>query len=215
MENKLTDIIIVEDNDLFRESLCNFINQSGELICTHSFINCETAIDTINNVELIPEVILLDIGLPGMSGIDGIKRFLNLLPEVKIIILTIQDDDDSIFNALCNGASGYLLKDSDSGDIISSVNEVLNGGAPINSSIANKVLKMFRDFIPEHNDYRLSDRELEILKLLSEGLSKKQISEKIFISHHTVDSHIRHIYEKLEVHSSCEAVAIAIKERLI
>ena len=215
MENTTIDIIVVEDNNLFRESLCNFINQSSGMVCNNSFTNCEDAIGSILKFNLDPNVILLDIGLPGMSGVDGIPIFNKIVPTAKIIIQTIHDDDENIFAAICNGASGYLLKDSSPDIIISSIKEVLIGGASINSSIANKVLRMFRDFVPEHKDYRLSEREIEIVKILTEGLSKKQIAEKLFISHHTVDSHIRKIYDKLGVHTSCAAVAKVIKENII
>ena len=215
MKNDNIDIIVVEDNNLFRESLCNFINQTGGMVCNNSFTNCEDAIGSILKFNLDPNVILLDIGLPGMSGVDGIPIFNKIVPTAKIIIQTIHDDDENIFTAICNGASGYLLKDSSPDNIISSIKEVLIGGASINSSIANKVLRMFRDFVPEHKDYRLSEREIEILKILTEGLSKKQIAEKLFISHHTVDSHIRKIYDKLGVHTSCAAVAKVIKENII
>ena len=208
------EIILVEDNKLFRETLFNFLNNNN-FNCTYAFASCEEAISEINKQDIYPDVILLDIGLPGISGIEGIKPFKEIIEDVKIIMLTIQDDDDSILNAICNGASGYLLKDSPSEKIIESINEVLNGGAPMNSSISLKVLNMFREFVPEKKDYNLSERENSILILLTDGLSKKQISEKLFISYHTVDSHIRNIYEKLEVHSSSSAVAKALKENLI
>ena len=214
MEITSIDIIVVEDNNLFRESLCNFINQTSDMVCANSFTNCEDAIGAILKFNLNPNVILLDIGLPGMSGVEGINIFNKIVPTAKIIMQTIHDDDENIFSAVCNGASGYLLKDSSPDIIISSIKEVLNGGASINSSIANKVLRMFRDFVPEHKDYRLSEREIEILKILAEGLSKKQIAEKLFISHHTVDSHIRKIYDKLGVHTSCAAVGYKRKNNL-
>ncbi len=213
-ENKI-EIILVEDNKLFRETLYSFLNNNNRFKCSHAFSSCEEAISGLIILNCIPDIILLDIGLPGISGIEGIKPLKEMIPDVKIIMLTIQDDDDSVFKAICNGASGYLLKDSPSAKIIESINEVLNGGAPMNSSISLKVLNMFREFIPEKSDYNLSERENSILTLLADGLSKKQISEKLFISYHTVDSHIRNIYEKLEVHSSSGAVAKALKENLI
>ena len=215
MGNTDIDILIVEDNILFRESLCNFINQVNGMVCNNTYTNCEDALKSIIELDLDPNVILLDIGLPGMSGVEGIKYFNKLIPNTKIIMQTIHDDDENIFTAICNGASGYLLKDSAPDIIVSSIKEVLSGGASMNSSIANKVLRMFRDFVPDHKNYQLTEREIEILKLLTEGLSKKQIADKLFISYHTVDSHIRNIYDKLEVHSSSAAVAKVIKEKLI
>jgi DNA-binding NarL/FixJ family response regulator len=150
-----------------------------------------------------------------MSGVEGIAHFKKIIPDSKIIMLTIQDDDESVFNAVCSGACGYLLKDATSEKILESVKEVLNGGAPMNSSIAAKVLKMFKEFVPVKGDYNLTQREKEILKLLVEGFNKKQIADKIFLSYHTIDSHIRNIYEKLEVHSGSSAAAKAVKENLI
>ena len=199
----------------FSEKIYSFLNNYNRFKCSHAFSSCEEAISVIDNLKLYPDIILLDIGLPGISGIEGIKPLKEMIPDVKIIMLTIQDDDDSVFKAICNGASGYLSKDSPSSKIIESINEVLNGGAPMNSSISFKVLNMFKEFVPEKKDYNLSERENGILVLLADGLSKKQISEKLFISYHTVDSHIRNIYEKLEVHSSSGAVAKALKENLI
>jgi DNA-binding NarL/FixJ family response regulator len=183
--------------------------------CSHAFLSFEDAFEIMKAEALDPEIILLDIGLPGISGIEAIPRLKRFSPSAKIIMLTIQDDDESVFNAICNGASGYLLKDSDSNKILDAVKEVLNGGAPMNSSIAFKVLEMFKKFIPEKKDYNLSSRETEILHSLTEGHSKKIIAELLFISYHTVDAHIRKIYEKLEVHTASGAVAKALKENLI
>lgn len=213
-EIKKIEIAVVEDNNLFRKTLTNFINQSSEMRCRLSFSSCEDALKEINNKENETDVILLDIGLPGMSGVECISH-LKEITNSKIVILTVQDDDESVFKAICNGASGYLLKDSSSEHILESVKEVLDGGAPMNSSIAAKVLRMFRDFSPAKNEYNLTQREKEILKFLVEGFSKKQIAEKLFLSYHTIDSHIRNIYEKLEVHSGNSAVAKALKENLI
>ncbi len=214
-DRKKTEVIIVEDNRLFRKTLVDFINYSPDLGCENDFISCEDAIEVMEKKELDPEIILLDIGLPGMSGIEGIPFLKNIAPSAKVIMLTIQDDDESIFKAICNGASGYLLKDSSSDKILSAVKEVMDGGAPMNSSIAFKVLEMFKNFIPEKKDYSLSPREVDILQLLVEGLPKKIIADKLKISYHTVDSHLRKIYEKLEVHSASSAVAKALKENLI
>jgi len=215
MNRNKIEVILIEDNNLFRTAFSDFINKSQEIICIASYSSCEDALSEINKKLLYPDIILLDIGLPGMNGIEGINHFKNIIPDSKIIMLTIQDDDENVFNAICNGAAGYLLKDSTSERILESVKEVLNGGAPMNSSIAAKVLKMFKEFIPVKGDYNLTQREKEILKLLVEGLSKRQIAEKLFLSFHTIDSHIRNLYNKLEVHSGSSAVVKAVKENLI
>jgi DNA-binding NarL/FixJ family response regulator len=215
LSKKKIEIIIIEDNTLFRKTLTDFINLSNEMNCSYNFISCEAAFETIEKYALDPDIILLDIGLPGMSGIEGIVHLKNISPSSKVIILTIRDDDESIFKAICSGASGYLLKDSTSDKILEAVREVLNGGAPMNSSIAARVLKMFKDLAPGQGDYSLTKREKEILKLLVDGLSKNNIAEKLFLSYHTVDAHIRKIYEKLEVHSASGAVAKALKENLL
>jgi DNA-binding NarL/FixJ family response regulator len=213
-DNKI-DILIIEDNTLFRKTLTDFINQSSEMVCRQSFGSCEDALEKIEQDELLPDIVLLDIGLPGMDGVEGISYLKRIIPASRIVMLTIHDDDESIFKAICNGASGYLLKDSSSEKILESVKEVLRGGAPMNSSIAARVLKMFKDFVPVKSDYNLTRREKEILKHLTEGLSKKQLAEKLFLSYHTIDAHIRNIYSKLEVHSNRSAVAKALKENLI
>jgi DNA-binding NarL/FixJ family response regulator len=214
MTNRI-DVIIIEDNELLRDSLKEAINKSSEINCNYTFSSGEAALDFIVKEELVPDIILLDIGLPGMSGIELIPELRKLSPSSKIIIITVHDDDENVFNAICAGAAGYLLKDMSSDKIITSISEVMNGGAPMNSYIAKKVLNMFRDQNVKSNGYDLSEREKEILKLLIEGLSKKQIAEKIFLSYHTVDSHIRNIYVKLEVHTRGSAVSKAIKEKLL
>jgi len=210
-----TDVIIIEDNELLRDSLKEAINKSSSINCSNAFGSGEAALEFIESEELVPDIILLDIGLPGMSGIELIPELKKLSPSSKIIIITIHDDDENVFNAICAGASGYLLKDLSSDSIANSISEVVNGGAPMNSHIAKKVLNMFRDQNIKSEGYDLSEREKEILSHLIEGLSKKQIADKIFLSHHTVDSHIRNIYAKLEVHSRSSAISKAIREKLL
>ena len=210
----MIEIVVIEDNQLYRKTLTNVINQSDQLRCNHSYISCEDALREIQADEVEPDIILLDIGLPGMNGIECI-RHLKKITQSKIIMLTILNNDENVFDAICNGASGYLLKDSSPEKTIEAVKEVLDGGAPMNASIAAKVLRMFKRFLPEQKDYHLTQREKEILRFLVEGLSKKMIARRLFISYHTVDSHIRKIYEKLEVHSGSSAVAKALKENLI
>ena len=215
MSDELIKVLIIEDNDLFRKSLTNVINKSSKMKCAGAYISAEDALKDIEQKELKPEVVLMDIGLPGITGVECISYIKDLSPVTKIIMLTIHDDDDNIFKAVCSGAAGYLLKDMQPDKIIESIEEVLSGGAPMNSNIARKVLDLFKNMTAPVASYDLTDRESEILKLLVDGLSKKQIAEKIFLSYHTVDVHIRHIYEKLEVHTCSGAVAKALKERLL
>ena len=214
MINK-TDVIIIEDNALLRDSLREAINKSSIIKCNNAFGSGEAALDIIEKEELVPNIILLDIGLPGMNGIELIPELKKLSPSTKILIITVHDDDENVFNAICAGASGYLLKDLSADSLVNSINEVMSGGAPMNSHIAKKVLNMFRDQNMKSGGYDLSEREKEILSLLVDGLSKKQIADKIYLSHHTVDSHIRNIYAKLEVHSRSSAISKAIREKLL
>lgn len=205
---------IVEDNQRYRNSIVSLIKQSDGLVCTHAFATCEETISKLK-IEDHPQIILLDIGLPGMSGIQGIVKFKELSPDTHILILTVYDDNDKVFSALCAGASGYLVKDSSPAKIIESIKEALAGGAPMNMQIAHKVLEIFRKFSPRGNDYGLTDREKDILELLVEGLKKQQIADKLFLSYHTVNAHLKNIYNKLHVHSRSGAVSKVYQENLL
>ena len=204
---------IIEDNQHFRKTLVGLINQSEDFICKYYYSSCEDALEFISDVEP-PEIILLDIGLPGMSGIEGIKRIKEISPATLIIILTIHDDHNSVFDAISSGASGYLLKDSSPERVIDAFNEVLSGGAPINPQIAKKIIEKFKENTPLAGNYNLTTREKEILKLLVDGLNKKQIANKLFLSFHTVNTHIKNIYEKLQVSTRSGVVSKAFKEKL-
>jgi DNA-binding NarL/FixJ family response regulator len=214
MDTSKIIVWIVEDNANYRKDLAALISQSDELSCVFQSDNCEEAISHLER-NAPPDVILLDIGLPGMSGIEGIGRIKSLAPSVHVIILTVYDDDQHVFDAICAGASGYLLKTSSLDFIIASLFEVLRGGAPINSQIAKKVLDQFTEYVQPREDYGLTSRELEILQLLIDGQSKQRIADTIYLSPHTVDSHIRNIYTKLQVHSRSGAIAKAIRNRLV
>jgi DNA-binding NarL/FixJ family response regulator len=206
-------IWLIEDNDFFRRTIEDLVNQSGRWECTHSFPMCEAALAALQE-EIPPDVILLDIGLPGMSGITGISHIKSVSPGTHIIILTVHDEDDSVFQALSAGASGYLLKNSSKERIIESIDEVLHGGAPINAQIAKKVLTLFSIHTTPNAGYQLTVREKEVLRLLVDGNTMNKIADKLFISYHTVDNHIRNIYSKLQVHSRTAVVTKALKERL-
>jgi len=206
-------IWLIEDNDFYRRTIEDLVNQSGRFECSHSFGTCETALAALEE-EIPPDVILLDIGLPGMSGITGISHIKSVSPGTHIIILTVHDEDDSVFQALSAGASGYLLKNSSKERIIESIDDVLHGGAPINAQIAKKVLTLFSIHTTSSAGYQLTGREREVLRLLVDGNTMSKIAEKLFISYHTVDNHVRNIYTKLQVHSRTAVVAKALKERL-
>jgi len=207
-------IWVVEDNLRYRKSLSGLINRTPGMQCPRTFASCEEALMVLYT-DRTPKVILLDIGLPGMSGIEGIEQFKQLLPAIHIVILTVYDDNDKVFNALCAGASGYLLKDSSPDKIITSIKEVLAGGAPMNMPIAHKVLEMFAQFKPKKSDYGLTDREKEILQHMVAGLTIQQIADKLFLSFHTVNSHLKNIYTKLHVNTRSSAVSKVYKENLL
>jgi len=211
----MIEVAIIEDNAHFRKALVHTINLKDNMTCCNTYVSCEEALADFEKELLAPDILLMDIGLPGMSGIEGIPKIRELSPKTHIIILTIHDDHDNTFKAICAGASGYLLKDSSSDMIIRSLEDVLMGGSPMKIHIARKVLNMFRDISAPGEDYGLSDREKEILQNLTEGLSKKEIAALLHISYHTVDMHMRKIYEKLHVNNRSGAVAKALKERLI
>ena len=208
------DIWIIEDNLRYRKSLVNLIERTQGMRCSHSFSMCEEAIDVLKH-EKGPEIILLDIGLPGMSGIAGIEKFKTISPLVQILILTVYDDNDNVFDALCAGASGYMLKDSSPEKIVDAIKEILAGGAPMNMKIAHKVLDMFARLKPKKTDYGLTDREKEILQFIISGLTKQQIADKLFLSFHTVNTHVKNIYTKLHVNTRAGVISKVYKENLL
>ncbi len=207
---------MVEDNEMYRQTVAESFEGHPQISLSQNFANCEELFDFIESgTENPPDVLLMDIGLPGMSGIEGVKQLKETHPGVQIIMFTVYQDNDRIFRALCNGASGYLLKNSTAEEIEKAIFDAVEGAAPINPQIAKKVLEMFFTVQPPTNDYGLTSREKEILELLVEGFSKKKIAGQLYVSFHTVDSHIKNIYTKLQVNSGNEAVAKALREGLI
>ncbi len=205
---------IVEDNELLRDSLAGVLNGRDGLQCPLDFGSCEEMLARLE-VESPPDVILLDIGLPGMDGIEGLRRIHAFSPETRVLMLTVHEDDDRVFEALCAGASGYLLKPASMARIVAAIDEVRRGGSPINAQIASKVLDMFRHLaVPRHN-YGLTEREREVLEHLIDGLTRKRIADKLYLSEHTIKTHVRNIYAKLHVHTRSGAVAKALKERVV
>ena len=205
---------ITEDHAAFRRTLAKVLNAETGLNCSHQFESSEAMLKAFQGSEK-PDLILLDVGLPGMSGLDAIALVKQASPKTLVIILTVFEDDDKVFRAICAGAAGYLLKTSTVTEITQAVREALAGGSPMNPRIARRVLEMFSKLAPKQCDYRLSDRERELLQLLTTGLIKKEIADRLQLSIHTVDTYLRRIYEKLEVNTRTGAVAKALKEGLV
>lgn len=205
---------IVEDHAAFRRTLVRVLNSEPDLQCPRDFDSCEKALASLTRDDA-PDLILLDVGLPGMSGLDGICLFKKRAPNSLIVILTVFEDDDKVFQAICAGAAGYLLKTSSVAEITQAVRDALAGGSPMNPRIARRVLDMFSKLAPKQSDYGLSEREKEILQLMTTGLIKKEIADRLTLSIHTVDTYLRRIYEKLEVNTRTGAVAKALKEGLV
>lgn len=198
-------VAIVEDKREIREGLAFLVNSSDGYKCVGGFDNAEDALERIP--ELGAQVVLMDINLPAMDGIACVRLLKERLPALQVIMLTVYEDTDRIFEALTAGASGYLLKRTPPAQIMESIADVHRGGSPMSSEIARKVVQSFqRPAQPANETDKLSPREKEILNHLSKGLTYKEIGEALFISDETVRSHLRRIYEKLHVHSRTEAV---------
>lgn len=208
------NIWLIEDNAHFRRTMQWLVNRASGMKCTFAFESCEEALVKLEH-EVMPELILLDINLPGMNGIQGIEKIKSISPETHILILTVYDDNEKVFDALCAGASGYLLKDSSPEKIIASIEEALAGGAPMSMKIAHKVLEIFSQLKPKKSDYGLTAREKELLQLMTSGMTRQQIADKLFISFHTVTTHLKNIYSKLHVNSKSGAVSKVYKENIL
>lgn len=208
---------IVEDNALYRRSLADLIEGTSGLCCPVAVGSFEEALPAFDE-GLLPDIVLMDIGLPGMSGIEAARQVRGLSPGTRVVMLTIHDDDDKVFEALCAGASGYLLKPCGPEQIVAALRDVQSGAAPMNGSIARKLLEMFGRLAASRAvapDYGLTAREKEILQLLVDGLSMKQVAARLEVSYHTINTHQRNVYDKLHVHSRSSAVAKALRERLV
>lgn len=210
----MKSIWIIEDHAAFRRTLVRVLNAEDGLQCTRDFDSCEKALAALARDDA-PDAILLDVGLPGMSGLEGTRLIKQRSPKTLVVVLTVFEDDDKVFSAICAGAAGYLLKTSSAAEITQAVRDALAGGSPMTSRIARRVLDMFSKLAPKQSDYGLSDREKEILQLMVTGLIKKEIADRLTLSIHTVDTYLRRIYEKLEVNTRTGAVAKALKEGLV
>lgn len=207
-------VAIIEDRREIREGLGVMISFTDGFECVGSYRSVEDALRQIGSN--LPDVVLSDIGLPGMDGIEGVKILKDRYPSLTILMLSVYDDNERIFDALCAGATGYLLKKTPPAKLMESLKDAMNGGSPMSPEIARKVVAIFRDFRPpEHVDYDLTPHEVRLLKLLVEGHSYKTAATELNVSVNTVSFHLKSIYEKLQVHSKSEAVAKALQHRLI
>jgi DNA-binding NarL/FixJ family response regulator len=211
-------VAIFEDNKLIRESLSLLVQGTPGLELAAAYPDCNNLLQRLENSK--PQVVLMDISMPGMSGVEAVKVLKEQFPDIIVVMQTVFDDDEKVFEAICSGASGYLLKDTQPALIMQAIHDAYNGGAPMSPSIARKALSLFQKYLApmaatRQPDYQLTNREKEILQHLVNGNSYKQIAAMCNISFDTVRTHIRNVYEKLHVASSTEAVAKALRERLV
>lgn len=208
-------ILLYEDNPQLREGLTMLIDGSDGFSVLSAYKNCDNVKDEVEAWK--PDVILMDIDMPGTNGIEGLKLIRNSNHDVKILMLTVFDDNKNVFEAIKNGANGYILKKTPPSKLLEYIEEAASGGAPMTASIATQVLKMFSQLNvdKQNEDYNLSEREKQVLQLLVDGYSYKMIAAEMFISIDTVRSHIKKIYEKLHVNSKSEAVAKAFKDKIV
>lgn len=207
-------LLLYEDNPQLREGLTMLINGSEGFDVLAAFKNCDNVIEQVTAFK--PDVVLMDIDMPGVNGLEGLKKIRAIDSEVKILMLTVFDDNKNVFQAISSGANGYILKKTPPARLLEYISEAHTGGAPMTASVATQVLKMFSSMNNEKGeDYNLSDREKQVLQLLVEGFSYKMIANDMFIAIDTVRSHIKKIYDKLHVNSKSEAVAKAFKDKIV
>src|SRR5258708_19555352 len=207
-------VAIIEDQRDIPERLATMLKFTEGYRCTGGYRSMEEALDKINGD--VPNVALVDIGLPGMNGIEGIRVLKDRHPNMLLLMLTVYEDDEYIFDALCAGACGYLLKKTSPARLIESLREAMDGLAPISPQTATPVIRLFRDIRPPHRaDYHLTPHETRLLKMLVEGHNYKTAAAEVGVSVTTVAFHMRNIYDKLQVHSKSEAVAKALRNRLV
>jgi DNA-binding NarL/FixJ family response regulator len=207
-------VAVIEDQRHIRESLSYLINGTSGFCCMGGYRTMEEALDRIRHA--LPDIVLCDIGLPGMDGIKGVRILKERHPRLLVLMLTVYEDDDRIFDAICAGATGYLLKKTQPAQLIESLREVTQGGSPLSPEIARRVVELFREFRPDQREeYNLSPHETRVLKLFVRGHNYKTAAAELGVSIGTINFHVRNIYEKLQVHSRSEAVAKALLNRLV
>jgi len=208
---------LIEDNPAFRRATERALRARSDVREPRAFERCEEALTALAALQAgaRPDVVLLDVGLPGMNGIEGIRRIKSLAPEISVVLLTVFEDDNRIFQAICAGASGYLLKSEPLKRVMEAIDQATAGGSPMNPTVARKVNEMFAKLTAEKKDHGLTDREQTTLELMVEGLAKKQIADQLNLNQHTVDYVFRCIYRKLHVNCLAAAVSVAVKDHLV
>ncbi|MFN7116787.1 MAG: response regulator [Saprospiraceae bacterium] len=205
----VTRVCIVEDDHVIREAFATLIGATEDFDVVATFGNAEDAIQQVETLR--PDVVLMDIELPGINGIEGITRIKKIRPKTQIIVVTVYENDDLVFKALCEGAGGYLTKNMRPERLIEAIREVMEGGAPMSTNIARMVVSSFQ----KNRNSPLTSRETEVLELLAQGKSYSGIAQQLYVDKETIRTHIKNIYWKLEVHSKAEAIEKAKKERFI
>jgi len=209
-------VSIVEDNNTIREGLAALIRGTDNYDCVGAYVDCETFLEEMDSIKC--DIVLMDIALPGMNGIEGVKKAKEKDPDINILMLTIYEENSVVFEALCAGACGYLVKKTPPIRLLEAIKDAHEGGSPMSSHIARQVINVFQqnaNIGGTDDKYNLSDREKDVLKLLADGNNYQQIADSLFISVDTVRHHIRNVYKTLHVHSQSEAVAKAIRKGLI
>lgn len=210
-----TNIWILEDHELFAKQIRRLLAGEDDLNCPHHFTNAADLFDKLRFTSERPDLLLLDLGLPRRDGLEVLGELRSALPEVKVLILTAYDDREKVYRAICNGASGYLLKTADPDEILSGIRDVMHGASALSSPIAKMILEGFSRYGPVEDIEPLTTREEDVLRFLVKGLIKKEIADQLGISQHTVDMHLRSVYRKLHVRSQTEAVSKALRQGLV
>ncbi|MBC7980802.1 MAG: response regulator transcription factor [Armatimonadetes bacterium] len=211
----VSKIWILEDHQIFAKQIRRLIDAEEDLECPYHFATPAEFFDKLKFTQDRPDVLLLDLGLPRMDGLEVLAEVKKMIPELKVLILSAFDDREKVYRAICNGASGYLLKTADPDEILNGIHEVIHGAAALSSAIATMILNGFSKHGPVEELEPLTNREEEVLKFLVKGFIKKEIADQLLISQHTVDMHLRSIYRKLHVRSQTEAVSKALRQGIV
>jgi DNA-binding NarL/FixJ family response regulator len=212
---KTTKIWIVDDHEVFAKQIRRLIEPEPDMECTQNFNSAADLFEKLQFTRDFPDLLLLDLGLPRRSGLDILPDIRKIMPNSKILVLTASDDRDKVYRAICNGASGYLLKTADPDDIIQGIRDVIDGTSALSGTISKMILDGFSRYGPVEAIDPLTSREEDVLHHLVRGLIKKEIADELSISQHTVDMHLRAVYRKLHVRSQTEAVSKALRQGIV